>query len=192
MSEDKKTKDENSLLLEHEFDGIQELDNPPPPWLMYMLYISIFFAAIYWVHYHTFKQGPSQNEEYAIEMAEVEAAKANIATEAPEALALLTDETSLKEGGRMYQVGNCAACHGKLGEGNQIGPNLTDDYWINGGSFEDVVKVIKFGVLTKGMTPFKDQMNDKQIGQLTSYVLTSMKGSNPPNAKEAQGEQFVE
>ena len=77
-------------------------------------------------------------------------------------------------------------CHGTSGEGNAIGPNLTDDAWIHGCKFDDVFSLIKNGFPTKGMTAFKGQLSDEKIQQVASFVL-SLKGTNPANAKAPQG-----
>lgn len=180
--------EENSLLLPHDFDGIKELDNPAPRWLMYLLYFTIFFSAVYWVHYITFKQGPNQAEEYNMEMA---AAKANLKQqENVVEIVALTDEASLAEGKKIYSEKACYSCHGQLGEGNAVGPNLTDAYWIHGADIKALVEVLTNGVPAKGMAPFKDQLTAQQIQQVASYVL-SLQGTNPPNAKAPQGEKVM-
>jgi cytochrome c oxidase cbb3-type subunit 3 len=104
-------------------------------------------------------------------------------------LDLLSDEVSLSEGKTIYAEMNCAACHGNEGEGNAIGPNLIDEYWIHGCSFTDVFNLIKNGEPLKGMTPFKGQLSDEKIQKVTSYVLVTMKGYSPVSQKEAQGEK---
>ncbi len=180
------TDKEKSLLLPHEFDGIRELDNPPPRWLMYILYITVFFSALYWVHYHTFRQGPTQDEEYLAEMAASVAARD--ADSSVVKLAQLTDQVNLDAGKKIYNEKLCYSCHGMAGEGNAVGPNLTDDYWIHGSSIDKIVEVLINGVPAKGMAPFKDQLTKEQILQVASYVL-SLQGTNPPNAKAPQGEK---
>jgi len=180
------TDQEKGLLIPHEFDGIRELDNPAPRWLMYLLYITVFFAAVYWVHYITFKQGPNQDQEYLNEMAAANASKAG--DTAGVALVVLTDQASLDAGKTIYSEKLCYSCHGMLGEGNAVGPNLTDNYWLHGGTLENLMEVMKNGVPAKGMAPFKDQLTEEQILQVVSYVL-SLQGSNPPNAKAPQGDQ---
>lgn len=182
------TDQEKNLLMPHEFDGIRELDNPAPRWLMYLLYLTVFFAALYWVHYHTFKQGPNQDEEYAMEIAAAEAARGADTTAVK--LVQLTDAASLESGKKIYNDKLCYSCHGMLGEGNAVGPNLTDEYWLHGGKLENLMEVMKNGVPAKGMAPFKDQLSEEQILQVVSYVL-SLQGSNPPNAKAPQGEKEV-
>ncbi len=177
---------EHELLLPHDFDGIRELDNDPPRWFMYLFYITIFFGVIYVFHYHVYKQGLFQDEEYQREMALAAAAKG---PQTEVEIVAFTDEANLAKGKELYKQKACYSCHGDVGEGNTIGPNLTDEYWIHGGSIKNVYEVLKNGVAAKGMPPFKDQATDEQLLQLASYVL-SLKGSNPPNAKAPQGELY--
>jgi cytochrome c oxidase cbb3-type subunit 3 len=180
---DKETQN-SKLLIDHDYDGIKELDNPPPPWLMIIFYGTIIWSVFYVFYYHVF-DGPSQEDEYNTEMAE---AKANIPVSAFDetTVAILTDKASLDEGQKLYLTKACDACHGIT----NIGPDLTDEYWIHGNSPEEVFKVIKHGVAEKGMTPFKDQMTDLQMQQVTSYILTSMKGAETTNTKGPQGDKY--
>lgn len=183
-------KEKDLLIKDFDFDGIKEFDNPPPPWIMWMFYISIFFSALYLAHYHWVKQGDLQDERYEKIMAEVEKEKKQVETDFDESeIKLLKSEQDLAEGKKLYTQSTCNVCHGNLGEGNTIGPNLTDEYWLNGGSPEQVFRIIKYGNSAKGMTPFKDQLTNEKILQLTSYILIELKGTNPPNAKEPQGEK---
>ena len=100
----------------------------------------------------------------------------------------MTDAKDIAAGKVIYDK-NCVACHGMLGGGNAIGPNLTDDYWLNGGSLEDVYKIIKVGKPLKGMLAWQNQLSPEQMLQVSSYVM-SLVGTNPPNAKAAQGELY--
>jgi cytochrome c oxidase cbb3-type subunit 3 len=174
--------------LEHEFDGIKELNNPIPPWLMSIWYITVIFSVIYFVYYHVYEVGLSQDEEYARQMAEagvsVDKHKEETSTTA---MVLLTSAEDLAAGEAIYKEKLCATCHGMLGEGNAIGPNLTDKYFLHGNTIEDVYNIIYNGVPTKGMTPYKDQLTQEKIVQVGSYVL-SLVGTNPPNPKDPQGE----
>lgn len=178
---------EKKLLLDNDFDGIKELDNGLPPWLMWIFYATIFFAAIYLVHYHVFDQGALQAEEYHNEIEEYNQ-KAGTQKEVNiEGIKALDDKESIEAGAQLYVDVNCASCHGKNGEGNNVGPNLTDNYWINGNSPEEIFKIIKEGNLSKGMTPFGNQLNDEQIQLIMSYVINGLVGSNPENPKQPQG-----
>lgn len=175
--------------IEHEFDGIKELNNPIPPWLVWVWYATVIFSAIYFTYYHVYKLGDLQDAEYQNQLVEAGVGIEEHKVETGQAtLALLTSESDLAAGETIYKEKLCATCHGQLGEGNVIGPNLTDKYWIHGNTIDDVYNVIYNGVPTKGMTPYKDQLTEEKIAQVGSYILVKMQGTNPPNAKAAQGE----
>ncbi len=103
--------------------------------------------------------------------------------------AILSDELALANGKQLYGA-NCAACHGALGEGNAIGPNIVDDFWLHGGSENDIFKSIHTGIPTKGMQAWKDLMTEKQLQDVYSFVM-SIQGTNPPNARDPQGEKYI-
>ena len=176
-------------LIDHEFDGIKELNNPPPPWLMYVWYISIIFSVMYFVYYHIYGLGDLQDAEYERQMANAAASVVEHHEESGQMdLVVMTTESDLAAGEIIYKEKLCATCHGALGEGNAIGPNLTDNSWIHGtGDVATIFEVIKNGIPTKGMTPFKDQLSDDKILQVSSYIVQKLVGTNPPNAKEPQG-----
>lgn len=181
---------EKDVELDHNYDGIRELDNSLPPWWVYLFYITIFWGLGYLVYYHMGDWGKNQEQEYiaAIEDAEVQKA-AFLSTQADlvdeKSVTILTDEASIAEGKEVY-LANCIACHGANGEGNAVGPNLTDKYWIHGGSIQNVFSTIKYGVVEKGMQSWQSQIRPQVIQKVASYIM-SMQGSNPANAKEPQG-----
>ncbi|NCS88396.1 MAG: cytochrome oxidase subunit III [Ignavibacteria bacterium CG_4_9_14_3_um_filter_36_18] len=179
---------EKDIMLDHDYDGIKELDNRIPPWWTYLFYGSIIFTIYYLLNYHVFNSGLLQAEEYNQEMqvalmqrAELE--KSGVLVN-EETVTLLTDAGILNEGKDIYTA-NCVACHGPLG-GGLVGPNLTDNYWINGGGIKNIFKTIKFGVPAKGMISWETQLNSKQIQAVASYVV-SLNGTNPPAAKQPEG-----
>ncbi len=184
---------ESDILLDHNYDGIQELDNALPPWWKYGFYLTIIWAIGYYAYY-TIGGGPSSHDEYiaSVEQGKVEVAefmKKN-ALNVDENTVTMGDATAIAEGKKLFAE-NCVACHGTNAEGNAVGPNLADDYWIHGGSLQDVFKSIKYGWVAKGMRSWKEAFSPVQIQQLTSYVK-SVKGSNPANAKAPQGELYQE
>ena len=181
------SKEEKGKLLDHNYDGIQELDNPPPRWIMAIFYITIGFSILYGAYYFFLGVGDHQNEKYAKKSLLHDEKYQLASDDATQELIVLTDAADLEEGKTIYKDMGCFACHGMLGEGNAIGPNITDEYWLNGGEFADVVNIIKNGKPTKGMTAFKAQISDTKILKVASYVM-SLVGSNPPNAKAPQGE----
>lgn len=182
-TEDNKYETEGS----HEYDGIKELNNPAPNWILYVLMGSIFFSLIYVIHYFGYPDNKmDQVSEYDKKVTEF---KEQIAQNNPGATIELSMEEAIAEGSKLYAEKGCLACHGMQGEGNAIGPNLTDNYWLNGCSMEDVIKIITEGNPTKGMTAYKSMMTEGQIKNLSVYILNSMTGSSPPNGKAAQGEE---
>jgi cytochrome c oxidase cbb3-type subunit 3 len=178
---------EDKLLIDHDYDGIKELSNRPPPWLMMIFYGTIIWSVFYVFHYHILKTGPSQEEEYQQEMAE---AAEMYKTEAFDEnnITLITDNGKLSKALITYTKA-CGTCHGGNGEGG-IGPNLTDKYWLHGNTPEDVFKTIKNGVPNTSMMKFGNTYSDKDILLLTSYVLVTLKGTNPANAKAPEGEAY--
>ncbi len=185
---------EEDIMLEHDYDGIRELDNNLPPWWKYGFYLTILVAVIYMINYHITKSSPLQAEEYTLsvkkaeaEIAEYMKTSANNVDE--NTVKMLSDKSDISAGTDLF-VANCAACHGKLGEGT-VGPNLTDDYWLHGGSVKDIFKTIKYGWPDKGMKSWKDDFSPIQIAQITSFIRT-LKGTNPPKPKDKQGELYTE
>ncbi len=185
---------EEDILFDHAYDGIRELDNSLPPWWVYMFYVTIFFAVVYMTYYHFTDMGLSSREQYALEMEEAEeriqaylARQASVVDETN--VEMLTDDQALSLGETIYQA-NCAACHGMLGEGG-VGPNLTDPYWIHGGSIKDVFRTIKYGVPEKGMISWQQQLRPADMHRVASFIMT-LKGTDPPNGKEPQGELWEE
>lgn len=182
---------EEDILFDHEYDGIRELDNSLPPWWVYMFYITIIFAGVYMTYYHFTDAGLSQEEAYQKEMEQAEeAVQAYLARQASSVdetnVEMLEDDNQIAMGKTLFET-NCAACHGMMGEGG-VGPNLTDEYWIHGGTIKDVFRTIKYGVPEKGMIAWQAQMRPKDMHQVSSYIMTLV-GTNPPNAKEPQGEK---
>ncbi|MBN2668509.1 MAG: c-type cytochrome [Bacteroidales bacterium] len=169
-------------LMDHDYDGIKELDNPAPAWIMAIFYITIFFSVMYGAYYFWFGQGPNQDEEYELAFAEHDVEYAS--QKSTEKLGLLTDEASINEGMATFQQ-QCVACHGMNGEGG-IGANLTDGQWIHGCSFDDVYKIISEGG-PNGMMSYKAMLSETKIQQVSSYILTKLKGTNVAG-KAAEGE----
>lgn len=171
----------------HNYDGINELDNPPPRWIMALFYITIAFAIIYGAYYFWLDVGKHQDAEYVMKSQRHDE-KFQIASLSSDNIFLLTNDDDIAEGKQIYKDMNCFACHGMEGEGNAIGPNLADEFWLNGCDIQSVFNIIKNGNPAKGMTAFKGQISDDQIQKVSSYVI-SIRGTNPANAKTAQGER---
>lgn len=178
----------------HSYDGIEELDNPTPPWWVAGFVLSVIAGVTYLYRYDIAKTAPNQLEEYAIEVQKGEAAKlaylASAANNVDEnTVTALTDAADI-EAGKTVFVQVCAACHGTDG-GGSVGPNLTDDYWLHGGSIKDIFRTITVGVQDKGMKSWKDDYSPRQIQQIASYIKT-LHGTKPATPKASQGELYNE
>ncbi len=184
---------EADLLLDHDYDGIKELDNSLPPWWKYGFYLTIFTGVIYLYYYHGGGNGPSSADEFTIEVQKGEADKAaylaKTAGNIDENSVKMEDAAGIAAGKELF-VKNCAPCHQPDG-GGLVGPNLTDDYWIHGGALKDVFKTITYGYIDKGMKSWKGDFSPKQIQTLASFVK-SLHGTTPAKPKEKQGELYVE
>jgi len=184
---------EADLLLDHDYDGIKELDNALPPWWKYGFYITIVVAVFYLLKFEVWHTGMNPTEEYNTEMT-----TAKIETEAYLASAKENvDENSVTEldvagiaAGKAIFAKTCVPCHLAEGQG-LVGPNLTDEYWIHGGGIKDIFKTIKYGYPDKGMQSWQSTYSPVQMQQLASYIR-SLKGTNPPNPKAPQGDLYKE
>jgi cytochrome c oxidase cbb3-type subunit III len=182
---------EHELLLNDDYDGIKELDNKVPPWFNYLFYGSILFSVYYMLDYHVFESSPLQEAEYAMEMEAAKLQREQLAKSGAfiteETVTFVQDTEALSKGKQLYDL-HCVTCHAPDG-GGSIGPNLADRYWIHGGTINDIFRTVKYGVPSKGMIPWQQQLNPVEIQQVSSYVL-SMQGSVPQNPKGPEGDPF--
>ncbi|MAD96159.1 MAG: cytochrome C oxidase subunit III [Flavobacteriaceae bacterium] len=190
----KAIEEEEEIILDHNYDGIKELDNSLPPWWLYLFYATIFFAAVYLVRYHVVgddNQFMEYEKEVAMAKAEINKFKAtakDLIT--AENVTLLTDEKDLKRGKAVFNL-NCASCHVQDG-GGSIGPNLTDEYWILGGGIKNVFTTIsEGGRVGKGMIAWNKTLKADDIAKVASYVV-AMQGTTPANPKAPEGEVWEE
>lgn len=182
---------EADVMLDHDYDGIKELDNPLPPWWKYGFYITIGVAVVYLLNFEVLGYGKNPTQEYNAEMAQAkvqqELYEANNKDRIDENNVPLADAAGIAKGKEIFTT-VCFACHGKNGEGG-VGPNLTDDYWIHKGSLNDIYQSIKHGYPDKGMQAWSATYSPKEIDDLASFVK-SIHGTNPPNAKAPQGDLY--
>ncbi len=185
---------EGEIMMDHEYDGIRELDNNLPPWWIWGFYFTIAFAGVYLTYYHITGKGDLQIAEYEKAMEEgrlqKEAFLAKSGAKVDEnSVVVFTDAAQLEKGKETFKT-YCAACHGQAGEGG-VGPNFADEYWIHGGGIKNIFKTVKYGVPAKGMIAWEAQLTPVQIQEVASYILT-LKGTNPANPKEPQGDLWSE
>ena len=184
---------EKDVELDHDFDGIKELNNPIPFWFNLLFYGTIVIGFIYMLVFHVFETGVLQAKEYENELTKAEIDKKEYVKKAGNLVdennvVLLTDASRIQNGLSTYTA-KCAVCHGDKGEG-KVGPNLTDQYWLHGGDMRSVFSTIKYGVPSKGMVAWQNSLNGGQIQELASYIMT-LQGTNPVGAKEPQGELYA-
>jgi cytochrome c oxidase cbb3-type subunit 3 len=178
---------EKDRLLDHNFDGIQELDNDLPPWWVYLFYLTIIFSIGYFLMYHILGEWPLQEAEYQNELQAAAELKAELAAAnpAPVVLAPLTDAAALDNGKNIW-IERCAQCHLDDG-GGSIGPNMTDNYWIHGNDYATFIRIVNDGILDKGMLAWKGILTPQEINEVTSYMVT-LQGTTPKTPKAPQGE----
>lgn len=182
---------EGQIIEGHQYDGIQEFDNPMPGWWIWIFVLTGVFAVYYVIgiqtgFINTYEDDLQEN------LAELEAIRADFAAAQP---AFSVDEASLAEyvgkadkisAGAEHYAAQCAACHGAEGQG-LIGPNLTDKYWVKGGTNTDIYTIISKGSLEKGMPPWEGVYTQEQRAEILAFIR-SLEGTNPANAKAAEGE----
>ena len=183
---------EADIDLGHDYDGIRELDNRLPPWWIYGFYITILSGCIYLYRFHVSHTGLSNVKEYELSVIKADqdikeyiAKKGDAVDE--NTVTVLSTPDDLAAGKTIFMT-TCIACHTATG-GGSVGPNLTDDYWLHGGSIKNIFKTIRYGV--NAMPQWQNTYSNKQIAQVASYVK-SLRGTNPPNPKAPQGELYKE
>ena len=174
-------------LLDHEYDGIQEYDNPMPRWWLYIFWGSIVWAALFWFNVPGIGVGEGRIADYDASVAAAAAQFPPTPHAAPAAGALLamsTDPAALAAGKTVYAT-YCVACHAADG-GGIIGPNLTDNFWIHGGAPEQIYTTVHDGVLAKGMPAWGQSLTPDEVTAVAAYVI-SLQGTSPASPKAPEG-----
>jgi cytochrome c oxidase cbb3-type subunit 3 len=190
----KPIEEEGEIILDHNYDGIKELDNKLPPWWVYLFYATILFGVVYLARFHVFNDY-DQDQEYEMEIAEAQEAIEAYRKTAKDlvdvnSVIVLTDASDLQAGEAIFGA-SCAVCHMADGGGG-IGPNLTDEYWISGGGIKNVFKTISEGGRDgKGMIAWKQTLKPVEMAQVASYILT-FQGKEAANPKAAEGDLWVD
>jgi len=185
---------EDTIIAGHNYDGIQEYDNPMPGWWLWIFWATVIFAPIYILGVHAFGFIDTYDDDLQESLTELEEVRSAYELQNPsfepteQNLAAYEGDQDAITAGRALFSANCAACHGPVG-GGLIGPNLTDEYWIHGPTNQDIYRVITEGVLEKGMTPWESILSPEERAHLVAYVR-SIDGTDPPDAREPQGDYF--
>jgi cytochrome c oxidase cbb3-type subunit 3 len=191
MSEVKKDSEYQDILTSHDYDGIREYDNPMPFWWKAVFVLTVIWAPFYVIGVE-FGYINDYGEDLREDTVAVNAVRATTMAAAPvvdEALIVASagDATRVAAGQKVFTT-MCASCHNQEGQG-LIGPNLTDKFWIHGGSPMDIHKIIVEGVAAKGMPPWGNVISADDAINVTAFIAT-LQGTNPANPKEAQGDVY--
>jgi cytochrome c oxidase cbb3-type subunit 3 len=184
---------EATLVMDHNYDGITELDNHLPPWWKWLFYVTIIWGVIYFFAYHVFNTLPlsigEYNNEVALANEQMQKMKtANPGPKIDEASVEVTADAKMLDNGKSTFLNTCSSCHRKDG-GGDIGPNLTDEYWKHGGNIKNLFKVITNGVPGTNMVAWGGVMSPEAIRNVASYVLT-LQGTKPANPKKPEGDLY--
>ena len=185
---------EDEIILDHNYDGIRELDNVLPPWWVYMFYVTILFGLVYLVRFHIVGDY-TQALEYENEVAEAKIAIEEYKKNAKDlvdvnTVEVLTDASDVAAGEKIFTA-NCVVCHMADGGGG-IGPNLTDNYWILGGGIKNVFRTISEGGRDgKGMVAWKNSLKPAEMAQVASYIL-QFQGTTAANPKAPEGDIWID
>jgi cytochrome c oxidase cbb3-type subunit 3 len=177
--------DDTSRLIDHNYDGIQEYDNPLPRWWVVLFCATIIFSVLYALNVPGVGVGKGRMADYEADVAAWKAAHPAPQESSPEELAALAANPQMVEAGKQVFVTNCASCH-KPDGGGLIGPNLTDNAWIHGGTLAEIHKIVVDGVLTKGMPNWGKLLKQDQVDAAVAYVW-SIRNTNAPGGKAAEG-----
>lgn len=183
--------DEQHLLLDHNYDGIQELNHPLPSWWNFIFYAAIVFSIGYFIYYQ-FMGGPTLRDEFKVNYDKAMALQAefkriNSAFNLEHYNAIVADD-GVNKGAVVFE-NNCQACHNEKAKGD-IGPNLTDEYWLLAKSTpETIYNVVFNGSEENGMPAWAELLTKDEIYQAVSYV-SSLKNTHQPGGKEPQGEKI--
>jgi len=182
---------EKHLLLDHNYDGIHELNHPLPSWWKFTFYGGIIFAIFYFILFQIMG-APSLRDEFTKEYAKIQSLqdefnRKNGAYDEAKYQAILAD-SGVKKGEEIFTT-NCVACHKEKGIGD-IGPNLTDEYWLNSkGTPATNYTVVFNGVPDKGMPTWSETLSSDEIYQVVAYVQT-LHNTHQPGGKAPQGDKL--
>jgi len=188
--------EEETVLLDHDYDGIHELDNHLPPWWKWLFYATVIWGVIYFMVYHIFDAMPLMHEEYEIVMEDARISmEKKLASEGgtiDENNVEFSDEADVLASGKAIYDRDCLVCHAPEGQG-LIGPNFTDNNWIHGGSINDLFKTIKYGVPQKGMISWQSKLSPSDMRDVACFILTFVGTTpkNPPAPKGPEGEEYI-
>jgi cytochrome c oxidase cbb3-type subunit III len=181
-------------ILDHNYDGIQEYDNPMPAWWSTIFVITVIWAGFYVAaielgYIARYEENLKEGTEEIVAMRRAyEATQPKLVVDEQMLLAASQDVDQVSQGAELF-ASNCASCHGNQGQG-MVGPNLTDDHWIHGVKMTQIHEILVKGVAEAGMPAWASIMTPEEIVATTAYVA-SIHGTDPEGAKSPQGEEYA-
>ena len=176
-------------LMDHEYDGIQEFDNPTPGWWHVIFLGTVVFSFFYFLFFTFSPMAWTPEGDWAKaqnrETRRLFAAVGDIKPDAPSMLSLMSNEKLMSYASGMY-LSNCAQCHAKDGGGIN-GTNLADDHFKNVKVLADLYTTITNGAGNGAMPSWRANFSEKERILLASYVAT-LRGTKPANPRAPEGE----
>lgn len=185
-------KENDEKLLDHNYDGIQELDNPLPRWWLITFYGAIIFGIAYFAYYQL-GNGPTLKDEYHKNLTYHQKIKTHYLEELSqfdeEKYNSISQIEEMKNFGKTLFQNNCQACHGAQA-GGDIGPNLTDDYWLfSEGTPETIYPFIITGSPAAGMPAWGEYLQEDELYSIITYLM-SIRGIKQDHPKAPEGEFY--
>lgn len=176
-------------LLDHEYDGIVEYDNPTPAWWHALFLASIVFSALYFAFFEFSPIAPTIHDRWrASQVAEFKrifGAIGELKPDEPTILAMMEKPDMMAVAQGIFE-GNCVACHAKDGGGG-VGVNLTDDHYKNITKLTDFLNVLAKGAGNGAMPAWENRLSlNERI--ITAAYLATLRGTKPSNPKGPEGE----
>ena len=182
----------NDQLLDHDFDGIREYDNPCPGWWHAVLWGTFVFSVLYFIFFHLGTAGWTLAESYgqaAAENVKLRFARiGNLQSNEETLLKCMASADFLSVGASVFDA-QCKSCHAADGSG-LVGPNLTDDHYKNVKKFMDLVSVVENGAAAGSMPAWRNRLHPNEVILVAAYVA-SLRGKNKPGQRGAEGEKIA-
>ncbi len=176
-------------VLNHEYDGIREYDNPTPGWWNWLFALSVVFSVVYWAWYHIGTESTSIHQHWeSAQVAEFQKIFGAIGTLEPDEPTILKmmEDPQMMAVARGIFIGNCAACHARDG-GGITGVNLTDEQFKNVRSLGEFFTVISKGANNQAMPAWENRLSVNERVILAAYAA-SLRGTTPTSPRMPEGD----
>lgn len=177
------------IVLDHNYDGIQEYDNPTPGWWWGLFHLTTLFSVVYFVFFTFSREAWTLAQEHdaavAANLRQQFGEIGTLTADEPTILKYMHDDRWLAVGKSVYAA-RCVVCHGANGEG-MVGPNMTDHNYKNVKKLVDIATVIANGAANNAMPAWGTQLHPNEV-VLTAAYIASLRGKNLSGPRAAEGE----